>query len=500
MGKRLTAFLAVCCLVCGLWGCGAPGAQKAPDSAQNRTNEAEKEDTNRAEGNLSEQNENVTGQNALTEQGDSAGQNVSAGQSVSAEEGKGPRVFVDADGYGTDEKKLVFFWGDEKSGTFQVVSADTRETVYTGTMRASVSENDTGVYLQKGDFSSLTEPGNYYIEASHIGRSYSFRIGESPFEDLCDTLLTAMEEEAEQTAGVFLYRSQALSWMLRYQEYYGETEGSLNPGTMPELLVCARELGERLAEDWEEKNAADTSTSSQTGLTDEEIAYYCGAMAQLYEALKEYDAREANIFLREATGAYEALYKRRGADFDETLLFYDAAVLYKATGQTKYHSLIKTYLKNDSQRTFFEEDAAEEELLSDEAYVYGAVAYMSTLYKVDTALCDSLMENLKDGAERIVADCEANDYFSVSTDRRNRVLSDRLYLVAIIEHVVVSKEYVEILQSGIHYINGCNESGAGFVTESGVYDPANDEKYSDAALGGAYLFILGEIMESEAEE
>lgn len=479
--RKLTAVLAACCLLSRLWGCHNPGTQEAFAPGQERTGEVQKEETDGAGENLSEQDTSIR-------------------QEVSAEEGKGPRVLVDAEGYGTDEKKTVYFWGSGKSKTFQVVNADTRETVYTGTIRASVSENGAGGYLQKGDFSSLTEPGTYYIEASHIGRSYDFQIGESPFEDLSGVLLAAMEEEAARDEGVFLYRCQTLSWMLRYQEYYGQTESGLNQAAAPKLLTDAQQLGEQLAKEWGEKSAADRTSSSGAGLTDEETAYYCGAMAQLYEALKEYDARGANIFLKEAAGAYETLYQRRGAEFDETLLFYDAALLYKATGQNQYHNLIKAYLKNGSPREFFAGDAPEEELLSDEAYVYGAVAYMSTLHKVDTALCDELMETLRNGAEQVVEECEANDYFCVSTDRRNRVLSDRLYLVAIIEHVVVSKEYVEILQGGIHYINGCNESGAGFVTGRGVLDPANDEKGSDAALGGAYLFIVGEIMESEAAE
>lgn len=482
MKNKIATFLWGLCLLWGLCGCSLQGTQENPALTENQQDETEKEDPEKAEDGSSDQNEGLS----LEDHG--------------INKGNGPRVFVDVDGYGTDDKKLVYFLGSEKSGTFQVVDADTKETVYTGTMRASLSGNGTDMYLQKGDFSSLTEPGNYYIEASHIGRSYSFHIGESPYEQLCERLLEAMKEETEAATGEFLYRSQTLSWMLRYQEFYPETEGSLNPGATPELLTYAQKLGEQLAEDWEKKTGARTDPEAGAKLTNSEIAYYCAAMAQLYEALKEYDAGKANIFLKEAADAYEVLYKRRGTEFDETLLFYDAAVLYKATGQSKYHNLIKSYLKADSQRVLFAGGAQEEGILSDEAYVFGAVAYMSTLYKVDTALCGDLMDALMEGTERIVADCEANDYFCASTDRRNRVLSDRLYLVAVIEHVVVSKEYVDILQNGIHYINGSNESGNSFLTRRGVYDPENDEKYSDAALGGAYLFILGEILESEAAE
>ena len=57
-----------------------------------------------------------------------------------------------------------------------------------------------------------------------------------------------------------------------------------------------------------------------------------------------------------------------------------------------------------------------------------------------------------------------------------------------------------MLQDGIHYINGCNETGKSYLTGQGILDAGKDEKGSGAAIGGAYLFVLGEIIESEAEE
>lgn len=479
--KRILTVMLTACLLCALLGCSVSEAGQSTDAGGAQMEDAAQdaaEDTKQSAAEDTAQTET----DADTQQTKNT-----------------PKVFVDADGYGADEKKTVYFAGNEESGTFQVVDADTRETVYTGTLRSCVSENSTGTQLQRGDFSSLTESGSYYIEAAHIGRSDTFQIGEGPFTGLRDTLLNAFKKEAEQTSGVFLYRAQTLSWMLRYQEYYGEETDSLQDGT-PELLTLAVKLGDGLKDEWEEKTGETAAETELSEPEDAEVAYYGAAMAQLYEAWKEYDAAEANIFLKEAVSAYETLSKRRGTDFDEALLFYDAALLYRATGQSRYHNLIKTYLKSASEREFFKEDASEEALLSDEAYLYGAVVYLSALNKVDTTLCGSLMETLLEGAKQVEADCEANDDFSVSADRRNRMLSDRLYLVAIVEHVVVSKEYVEILQGGIHYINGRNESGVSLVSEDGVFDSTMDEKDSGAALGGAYLFILGEIIESEAEE
>ena len=55
------------------------------------------------------------------------------------------------------------------------------------------------------------------------------------------------------------------------------------------------------------------------------------------------------------------------------------------------------------------------------------------------------------------------------------------------------------MKEGIHYIDGCNETGESFLSREGVLDKSRDEKDSGAAIGGAYLFILGEIMERETE-
>lgn len=393
---------------------------------------------------------------------------------------KAPKVFIDLNGYCPGDEKTAYFLGSEETGTFHVVDKDTRKEVYKGVMTAASYQNEAGEFLLKGDFSAVKEEGNYYIEVPGIGRSYTFTIREEHFQAVYDNLEKALWEETADPDGEFLYRVQAFLWLLRYQEYYGN---------MTDFPEQAEALGESLISEKPEE------------LTEQELAYYCAAMAQLYETVKEYDVREANIFLREAESAYKLLESRQyGESFDEVWLFYDGAVLFKATGYVKYHNVVKSYLKDYPKRDFYEDNASEEQLLADEAYVYGAVAYLTTVSNVDVNLCDSLMKQLTEKAESMEAEHDANPFMCVSSDRRNRLLSDRLYVVTVVEHVVVSKEYVQILEDGIHYINGCNETGASFLTGKGVLDNARDEKGSDMSLGGAYLFILGDIIESEEAE
>lgn len=80
--------------------------------------------------------------------------------------------------------KLATFVGE--SGTFSVKTSDGAE-VFAGTAVGPVNNPDTGEMVYVADFSSVTEPGEYYVEAG-AGRSVTFRIA----EDALDTALTGV--------------------------------------------------------------------------------------------------------------------------------------------------------------------------------------------------------------------------------------------------------------------------------------------------------------------
>lgn len=419
-----------------------------------------------------------SGQENRTEQAEEEPDNREAAMAEEVNPQKKPPVLIARSGYALGDDKLVYYQGGEEARIFYVVDEKTRETVYSGKGNK-----------HRGDFSLFDKEGSYYIEVPDIGRSYSFQIKEDALVDFRKELMDALWKEAETSDGIFLYKTQTLSWLLRYQEFYGEEPDSILSGPMPKVTKQAQKLGEILIEKKEET------------MDVLECSYYGAAMAQLYEVVKPYDTGAANRYLREAEDAYSQLEKNRlQENFDETWLFYDAALLYRATGYSKYANAAKTYLKEQSDRSLLKENADEEQILSDEAYIYGVVAYLTTVRNVDVDLCGVYMEKLMDEARSIAEEYETHPYRCVSSDLRNRLLSDKLYLIAVMEHTIVSREYVQILKNGIRYIDGCNESGGRFLTDRGIFDPKKDEKYSDAALGGAYLFIMGEIMESEAEK
>lgn len=402
---------------------------------------------------------------------------------------KSPKVLIGLNGYAADDNKTAFFLGGEEGGAFFVVDAATKETVYTGEMIASGHRTSKGEALLKGDFTEVSEEGTYYIEAPFIGRSYTFGIDGDYLEILQENLIEVLQSEAEKTEGVYLYRLQTLCWILRYEEFYGEKKTVTASAQLPEMLKYAKGMGDNLTEKKEEL------------LSPEEKAFYCEAMAGLYKALKPYDEREARNYLREAETAYQQLERQQyEEEFDSVWIFYGASSLYNATGNAVYHNVLKSYLKDAPERNLFAAGAKEEQIFKDEAYIYGVVAYLTNTFGVDVDLCNGLMEELLEGTRNIGAEYNDNPYLCVSEDLRNRVLSDRLYTLAVAEYAILSKEYIQMMKEGVHYIDGCNETGLSLLSKEGVRDPGRDEKDSAAAISGAYLFVLGEIMERETME
>jgi len=89
-------------------------------------------------------------------------------------------------GYKKDSKKIAVFRNINGEKEFSVVNADTDKTVYTGELygeKSNSSANETNWF---GDFSSVTEEGNYYIKCGNLDDSYQFKIGDNIYDNLLD--------------------------------------------------------------------------------------------------------------------------------------------------------------------------------------------------------------------------------------------------------------------------------------------------------------------------
>ena len=97
-----------------------------------------------------------------------------------------PSILVDQLGYPADGSKIAVFCGESLPDTFTIIDADTGESVYTGQIEQKGYDGENGVYVSYGDFTPFRIYGTYYISASVIGQSYTFRIAQNPYRELYD--------------------------------------------------------------------------------------------------------------------------------------------------------------------------------------------------------------------------------------------------------------------------------------------------------------------------
>lgn len=93
-------------------------------------------------------------------------------------------IIINQIGYKPESQKIAIFRNIGNEREFFVVNANTNQTVYTGSLygeRYNSSADETDYY---GDFSSVTEPGTYYIRCGSLKNSHSFKIAEQVYKEL----------------------------------------------------------------------------------------------------------------------------------------------------------------------------------------------------------------------------------------------------------------------------------------------------------------------------
>ena len=94
------------------------------------------------------------------------------------------KIVLNQLGYVPNSRKQVVFRGDDVAGqTFNVVSKETGDVVYTGEIsegKENYSARETDYF---GDFSKVTTPGTYVVTNETLGESYEFKIDKDIYKD-----------------------------------------------------------------------------------------------------------------------------------------------------------------------------------------------------------------------------------------------------------------------------------------------------------------------------
>lgn len=113
-----------------------------------------------------------------------------------------PNIKINQTGYlPNSQKKIVFPY--DQGDYFQVINVDTQEVVYTAPIVGKNSNESTKETTFYGDFSEVTAPGKYRIQAQIAGTSHDFTIQEDLYHNVLDSavrMLTLQRCGTELTA------------------------------------------------------------------------------------------------------------------------------------------------------------------------------------------------------------------------------------------------------------------------------------------------------------
>ena len=476
---------------------------------------------------------------------------------------KNPNILLNRNGYDKEDSKVAFFKGEELPEEFQIVDKDTKKVVFWGKIGKATLDEDSGLYYAKGVFSDLKENGSYYLQAKYIGRSYSFDIYEDRLQIVYDNIVgsfyyhrcgTDLSGEIEVNNHSACHKEQTYlkdtdtiidtsgGWHTDYNFNKDVVESTKIMSDLMLTYEFLHDIGNVSKQEIEEEELASIEAlldevyyeaqfllkmqDKKTGafyagvLSDEKLAtvnpeddtrkFYvadispaataeCVAvLAQFSRIYKSMDLEVANECLNAAVRGF--LYLEKQQQFSEEQ-YYAACELYKTTGQLKYSNYILTYLKNETAVSTLSENSENSSGYKFGRKIYGDIAYLTTTYKVDMEQCSMIMNQLMSEAQNISACAKSDSYLVYAPGGRRdcQTILEGAFILALIDHIVTSHEYIGVMENQLDYLFGRNEIGENLVTNKGVLKSIDEEEKYDLYLQSTLVFILHELIEREAE-
>lgn len=448
-----------------------------------------------------------------------------------------PSILINQQGYMIASTKVAVFTGEKMPEAFNVINAQTGETAYVGSLENRGYNEESLEYNSYGDFTELTEPGIYYIEAPILGRSYPFAIGNTVYDEIfreackqyyynrcgitltgeyagerahnaCHTAKAHLREDTSVSVDVtggwhqdergqkdVVTAATAMSVILLSYELYKDsfTDDVGIPESGNEIPDILDEV--RYEADWLLK-----MQDQQTGAVYEGITVYpqsgdayvepasveaekafAMCLAKFSYVYQAYDTEYATACLRAADRAWKHARLNDSEAIDEWA-FAAAAELYRASGQRSYHAIVQTYLNTQN---FVEP--------GDEIVLLGSVTYIATKQRVDVSLCEKIMKMLMDRAESISENARKSVYLAVGNSGRgdnDRRLMEMLYLT-VVDHIISNHEYSTIIENHLHYFMGRNEQAVSYLDDTDSGNPGIMKRFdADSRL----ILMLSEIV------
>lgn len=381
-----------------------------------------------------------------------------------AEESEKPvyegNILSNSIGYETGAQKLVIFRGDHETETFEVVDCKTEETVYRGTILEKEYNLKSEELTAYGDFSKVSEAGEYYIKAEDYGISRPFVISDTQYSELLDQQISYFQKQSglEEDDDAAIKAADIMLAYTYFKSQYTEEEA----GEMPAILQKAqKELQELLAS----KKTSGVKTAT---------------LAMAVNLFSPYDQEFSTECQARAEEDFSALKEEQIVDE----MYWAAAELYKLTGKSEYAAVIDYYLEHKEPRGFGKTAVG----------YYGTLAYLTTTYRTDVDQCTKLMEQLFDDAIDIVEKSSADGYKISHDDPYQEddaeLLLQNARLLTLMNVISKSKDYVLGIENHLDYLCGRNPFEICYFNEENqIYQTES------------YIFILSGLKDSyESEE
>lgn len=359
-------------------------------------------------------------------------------------------ILINQIGYEPETQKLVIFRGERKELSFDVLDEKTNKVVYSDSILEKEYNEKSEEYTSYGDFSKLTQTGEYYILVGKE-RSKTFSIQEGIDQTLLQDQLDFFKHD--KTSKNEETRSLIVVDLLLTQEYFDQDNEILHE-------TARKEIDEVLNSD------------KASGVT-------VAALAMFAECYQDVDATYSAQCLNKAEEDWKRL--------DQSLvkeLYWPTAQLYKVTGKSVYQQMLQQC---------FDENVPEELGKSSDG-LFGTLAYLTTTKKTNVEICTTLMNALFDQAIDLI-ELSSKDGYKVALDEHYSTQSgselvQNARLLTIMNIISKSKDYVLGVENHVAYLGGRNPFELCYLNEE-------EQLFQQES----YVFILNGLIKAyESEE
>lgn len=456
-----------------------------------------------------------------------------------------PSILINQLGYYPKSTKTAIFIGDKIPEKFSVVDANTSEEVFVGEIEHKGYRSDVGMNVSVGTFTGFTKEGEYYLLCDTIGQSYKFTISNTIYDTLLTDLLKEITDNRWQeyntnteeicTVSEDIVLEVSGGWYTKITDTEKIRDVNTGCETLINLLMSAelymdehadavgiKESGNEIPDIMDEAayeafwllKMQDKKTGlvfsgireTETGLILEEddikaCQEFIIAMAKFSYTMKKYDNAFATECLRASDAAWKYVETIRASkkeedkkmqdEIDESLRFFGAAELFRASGAYRYHAVIKEYVPNTQDENKWTK--------SDYLGIY---TYLGSRTSVSKAICEEWMKQIMDLGENIAEESKNNSFLTTASegDHECKTLLWKMMMMTCVDYIIGNHEYDTILESGLHYLLGRNINAYSYIEGYG-----NNNSVSDAYLSvsneltsvSQIIFILSEIISNQ---